>query len=144
LEVNEIQKQKIPHMMKFQCGGKALLTIQGRPPLCLKCLQVGHYRNSCNGQTNVSPDFYTMQEFFRCGSFSDAEVKAKEQKEKDEMDRKKAELEKVDRKDDDDDDDDNTDDEMNGENEKTEETEENNSDTRSTKRTQDTEDGELQ
>ena len=67
MEVGEVEKNKIPHLFKFQCGNKALVTIQGRPPLCLKCLQVGHYRNSCNGQTDMSEVYYKIQK-----SFSDA------------------------------------------------------------------------
>jgi hypothetical protein len=54
---------------------RALLTIQGRPPLCLKCFQVGHYRNSCSGQTHVEPSYVKIQK-----SIIDAEKKINEGK----------------------------------------------------------------
>ena len=67
MEVDEVDKNKIPHMFKFQCGNKALVTIQGRPPLCLKCLQIGHFRNNCTGEVSISSVYFKIQK-----SFSDA------------------------------------------------------------------------
>jgi hypothetical protein len=90
LEVDEIQKQKIPHLMKFQCSRRALLTIQGRPPLCLKYFQVGHYRNSCSGQTHVEPSYYKIQK-----SISDAEKKINEGKAQEEYTQMREEHEQV-------------------------------------------------
>jgi hypothetical protein len=84
LEVNEVERNKIPHLMKFQCGSRALLTIQGRPPLCLKCFCVGHYRNTCSGETHVDSSFYKIKK-----SLSEAEEKAKEAREKEEYERLK-------------------------------------------------------
>ena len=47
IETDELMKGTIPHMLKFEGGISALVTIQGRPPLCLKCNQVGHMRRDC-------------------------------------------------------------------------------------------------
>lgn len=47
LKTDEILKQKIPHLVKFNCGQSILVTMQGRPPLCLKCREVGHTRRDC-------------------------------------------------------------------------------------------------
>ncbi len=47
LEVDETQRLRMPHLIKFGCGTSMLLTIPGRPPLCLKCSQVGHLRRDC-------------------------------------------------------------------------------------------------
>lgn len=47
MEVSDSQKASIPHLLKFQCGSKALVTMRGRPPLCLKCLELGHVRGMC-------------------------------------------------------------------------------------------------
>lgn len=49
LEVDEVQKNNIPHLFKFACGNRALLTVRGRPPLCLRCHKVGHVRNVREG-----------------------------------------------------------------------------------------------
>ena len=47
LKTDEKLKQRIPHMVKFGCGQSMLITMQGRPPLCLKCHEVGHTRREC-------------------------------------------------------------------------------------------------
>ena len=47
LKTDEKSKQRIPHMVKFGCGQSMLITMQGRPPLCLKCHEVGHTRREC-------------------------------------------------------------------------------------------------
>lgn len=47
LKTDEVLKQKIPHLVKFNCGQSLLVTMQGRPPLCLKCHVVGHTRRDC-------------------------------------------------------------------------------------------------
>ena len=47
IKTDEIKKQQIPHLINFGCGQSVLLTMQGRPPLCLKCKQVGHTRRDC-------------------------------------------------------------------------------------------------
>lgn len=60
LEVSEIEKSKIPHLLQFSCGNKALLTIFGRHPLCLRCLQVGHFRNT-RGSDSISEDYFKVQ-----------------------------------------------------------------------------------
>lgn len=57
LEVDEVKKINIPHLLRFACGSKALLTIRGRPPLCLRCYKVGHLRNVCEGYS-VAPASY--------------------------------------------------------------------------------------
>jgi hypothetical protein len=35
LEMDEVQKNNLPHLFKFACDNKALLTVRGRPLLCL-------------------------------------------------------------------------------------------------------------
>lgn len=47
MEVSEIQRLSIPHIIKFECGNSALITGGGRPPLCLKCNKIGHMRRDC-------------------------------------------------------------------------------------------------
>ena len=38
------QKIGLPHMFEFSDGLRALVTLTGRAPLCLKCGEVGHLR----------------------------------------------------------------------------------------------------
>ena len=47
LRTTEVYKQKIPHLVTFHSGQSALITMPGRPPLCLKCRCVGHVRKDC-------------------------------------------------------------------------------------------------
>ena len=47
LKTDEINKHRITHLIKLESGQSVLLTIQWRPPLCLKCNQVGHVRKDC-------------------------------------------------------------------------------------------------
>lgn len=47
LRTDEIRKQKIPHLVNFQSGQSILITMQGRPPFCLKCRELGHVRRNC-------------------------------------------------------------------------------------------------
>ncbi|MCU7836931.1 MAG: hypothetical protein KZQ83_16970, partial [gamma proteobacterium symbiont of Taylorina sp.] len=47
LKTDEVHRQRVPHMIKFTSGQSALITMYGRPPLCLKCLEVGHVRVRC-------------------------------------------------------------------------------------------------
>ncbi|MES9884707.1 MAG: hypothetical protein ABW185_28005 [Sedimenticola sp.] len=55
IETDEVLKRHIPHLLHFECGQKVLLTMQGRPPLCLRCHEVGHIRRSCpNGAMNLT------------------------------------------------------------------------------------------
>jgi hypothetical protein len=76
MEVDDIQRKNIPHLLKFECGNKALLTIQGRPLLCLKCLTVGQYRNACSGQTsNFNEAYFKVQK-----SFSETAKKVQEER----------------------------------------------------------------
>ena len=37
LRTDEIKQQKIPHLVKLGSGQSILVTMQGRPPFCLKC-----------------------------------------------------------------------------------------------------------
>ena len=47
LRMNELHKQKIPHIVHLPSGQTILITMQGRPPFCLKCKSVGHvHRNA--------------------------------------------------------------------------------------------------
>ena len=41
VEVNEVGKSRVPHLLQFGCGSRALVTVRGRPPLCLRCHRVG-------------------------------------------------------------------------------------------------------
>ena len=54
LEVTETQKMAIPHLVKFDCGASVLITMPGRPPLCLRCSRVGHMRRDCNSRPSFS------------------------------------------------------------------------------------------
>ncbi|XP_060555558.1 uncharacterized protein LOC132716325 [Ruditapes philippinarum] len=62
MEVTEIERNKLPHLLRFECGNKALITVAGRPPLCLKCLQIGHYRSNCANTPKVQSDIYSKIE----------------------------------------------------------------------------------
>jgi len=43
----------IPHLLSFRCGTRALVSVPGRPPLCLKCMTVGHMRRDCGADTGA-------------------------------------------------------------------------------------------
>lgn len=45
-----MQKQQIPHQVKFPSGQSILVTMYGRPPYCLKCSSIGHVRQRCPGK----------------------------------------------------------------------------------------------
>ena len=47
LKTDEIRKQQIPHLVNIMSGQSVLITMLGRPPLCLKCKVVGHTRREC-------------------------------------------------------------------------------------------------
>ena len=47
LKTNEIFRQKVPHLVKYGSGQSILVTVQGRPPLCLKCHEVWHIPRDC-------------------------------------------------------------------------------------------------
>lgn len=51
LKVNEIEKQCIPHIINFGAGQSMLVTLSGRPPLCLRCRTTGHVRRDCPRKT---------------------------------------------------------------------------------------------
>ena len=55
LEVDEAQRRRIPHLLQFACGTSILVTIAGRPPLCLKCSNIGHVRRDCPVGAPVGP-----------------------------------------------------------------------------------------
>jgi len=44
LEVDVAQKIGLPHVFEFSDRLRALVTLTGRAPLCLKCGEVGHLR----------------------------------------------------------------------------------------------------
>ncbi|KAH3811387.1 hypothetical protein DPMN_139797 [Dreissena polymorpha] len=46
------KKASIPHLLSFQCGSKALVTMRGRPPLCLRCFELGHVKGECPGRAS--------------------------------------------------------------------------------------------
>ena len=47
----------LPHVFSFRCGAKALVSVPGRPLLCLKCMSVGHMRKDCGADTGAKPVF---------------------------------------------------------------------------------------
>ncbi|KAH3739190.1 hypothetical protein DPMN_045837 [Dreissena polymorpha] len=47
LEMSQHEQENIPHLIKIECGSKALVTMRGRPPLCLRCMRLGHMRGDC-------------------------------------------------------------------------------------------------
>ena len=49
LKTHEMKKQEIPHLIKFKSGLSILVTMEGRPPFCLKCNSTGHIRGDCPG-----------------------------------------------------------------------------------------------
>ncbi|MES9883855.1 MAG: hypothetical protein ABW185_23635 [Sedimenticola sp.] len=57
MELDECMRKVIPHMLDFACGQKALVTMYGRPPLCLRCKEVGHVRKSCPNTPERYPQF---------------------------------------------------------------------------------------
>ena len=54
LEVDHYQKSEIPHIIKFQCGQSVLVTFGGRPPMCLRCSEIGHFRRECLAQDSYA------------------------------------------------------------------------------------------
>ncbi|KAL3856798.1 hypothetical protein ACJMK2_011515 [Sinanodonta woodiana] len=53
LETTEFDMKNIPHIVSLgQCG--LLITMKGRPPICLRCRQSGHLRKDCLEKQNVS------------------------------------------------------------------------------------------
>jgi len=66
VEVDEVGKFCVPHLLQFECGSRALVTVRGRPPLCLKCHRVGHLRSGCPGTvTNAGTGFQGRRETVR-------------------------------------------------------------------------------
>ena len=47
-------RQKIPHLVTFDSGQSILITMAGKPPLCLKCRCVGHVRKDCTSRRSWS------------------------------------------------------------------------------------------
>ena len=45
--LSDRQKEEIPHLVKYDLGISMLITMAGRPPLCLKCNNIGHIRKNC-------------------------------------------------------------------------------------------------
>ncbi|KAH3808489.1 uncharacterized protein LOC127833402 [Dreissena polymorpha] len=50
IDMEEEKLSCLPHLLNFACGAKALITMYGRPPLCLRCRNVGHVRKECPEQ----------------------------------------------------------------------------------------------
>ncbi|KAH3741876.1 hypothetical protein DPMN_048606 [Dreissena polymorpha] len=53
VECNPVQKESIPHIISFEFGTRALITMRGWQPLCLYCKEVGHVRNTCPENINA-------------------------------------------------------------------------------------------
>ncbi|XP_060082156.1 uncharacterized protein LOC132561455 [Ylistrum balloti] len=49
LVIREGDQDLLPHRMRIQ-GKTALVVVPGRPPICLRCQQVGHVRAQCPGR----------------------------------------------------------------------------------------------
>ena len=49
MEIREGDQHDIPYKGRI-CNRVCLITIQGRPPLCLKCGEIGHFRAQCPRQ----------------------------------------------------------------------------------------------
>ena len=47
MEVSVAERLELPHLLQFADGLKALVTMSGRAPLCLRCGEVGHVRQAC-------------------------------------------------------------------------------------------------
>lgn len=47
IETDELKKRSLPYVVTFTGGYTALITVPGRPPLCLKCKTIGHLRKDC-------------------------------------------------------------------------------------------------
>ena len=54
LEVDVAQKIGLPHVFEFSDRLRALVTLTGRAPLCLKCGEVGHIRFGCPSSARVA------------------------------------------------------------------------------------------
>ena len=52
MDVSEIEKGNIPHLLNFEFGARALLPMPGRPPLCV--------RNHCTGGHEMKDSFSEM------------------------------------------------------------------------------------
>ena len=55
LSVDEVKC--LPHIVSFRCGSKALVSVRGRPPLCLRCMTVGHMRRDCGTDAGARRHF---------------------------------------------------------------------------------------
>jgi len=45
LSIDEVKC--LPHIVSFRCGTRVLVSVRGRPPLCLRCMTMGHMRRDC-------------------------------------------------------------------------------------------------
>ncbi|KAH3804370.1 hypothetical protein DPMN_132654 [Dreissena polymorpha] len=71
MQMDEEAKNAIPHLLSFACGTRALLTVRGRQPLCLKCLRLGHVRGSCpNNNSGQRKDTSSKEEGSQEGSWA--------------------------------------------------------------------------
>ena len=52
LEINQLMKDRIPHIVRFGESNSMLITAPNRLPICLKCRCLGHRRTDCP-QTHV-------------------------------------------------------------------------------------------
>ena len=67
----------LPHIVTFRCGTKALVSVRGRPPLCLRWMRVSHVRRKCGTDTGArrlvtAPEPPTMTE---AGAWRETAVK---------------------------------------------------------------------
>jgi len=52
VKLSESERVVFPHTLKIE-GYTCLITFRGRPPLCLKCHDIGHTRGNCPQKTQV-------------------------------------------------------------------------------------------
>ena len=88
--------EKIPHLSKIEYEGMefpVLITVPGRPPLCLTCHSTGHVRYECDAKSQVGL-WAAKVGGARAGSFANVEIEEEgetevERKEKMEVERRK-------------------------------------------------------
>ena len=80
--MSDVQRQEVPHLVKYDLGISMLITMQGKPPLCLKCLNIGHIRRDCpeNKPRPTGNNSYSqaVQNQPKTQVTSDPEVRSKE------------------------------------------------------------------
>ena len=86
---------KVPHLSKIEYHGMEfpiLITVPGRPPLCLKCHLTGHVRYECDAKSQLST-WAARASGARAGAFTEVDLEEgdteEERKEKIDGERRK-------------------------------------------------------